>query len=99
MHGSLLAAGLVDKIIAFVAPKVVGGDADKSPIMGWGLPSMNQALTLEDTRIHTFQEDVCIEGYVSDAFRDLNPLTTSSTYVARRGAKVRQSKHDSDDYL
>jgi len=74
MHGSLLEAKLVDKIVGFVAPKLVGGDDGKSPVLGWAMPSMHQALTLEDVSIKTFETDVCIEGYVPDTFRDLTPL-------------------------
>jgi diaminohydroxyphosphoribosylaminopyrimidine deaminase/5-amino-6-(5-phosphoribosylamino)uracil reductase len=69
MHGSLIGAGLVDKVIAFVAPKIVGGEDDKSPITGWGVQTMQQALTLQNTTIRHFEDDVCIEGYVSDDFR------------------------------
>ncbi len=83
INASLLGARMVDKVIAFVAPKIVGGNGDKSPIMGWGLPSMNKALSLVDTRIRTFNDDVCIEGYVTDDFRDITPLTYRKTVLRK----------------
>jgi len=76
MHGSLIGARLVDKVIAFVAPKIVGGDEDKSPIMGWGVQSMQQAPTLEDISIHHFRDDVCIEGYVPNDFQQIPEART-----------------------
>lgn len=79
MHGSLLESRFIDKIIAFVSPKVIGGDAAKPPISGWGLPSMNKALQLEDVIIRTFDNDVCIEGYVTEAFRNLKPVSEGTT--------------------
>jgi len=69
MHGGLLNAKLVDKVIAFIAPKVIGGDTAKRPILGWGVNAMNNALVLEDVIARTFDEDVCFEGYVADTHR------------------------------
>lgn len=68
MHGSLLSARIADKVIAFVAPKIVGGADDKSPIMNWGVPTMHEALSLSNTTIRHFGDDVCIEGYLPDDF-------------------------------
>lgn len=83
MHGSLLESRLVDKIVSFVAPKVIGGDDGKAPIKGWGLDCMSKALTLEDIAIRTFDTDVCIEGYVSDQFRDTFPAAGSEGRKAK----------------
>jgi diaminohydroxyphosphoribosylaminopyrimidine deaminase/5-amino-6-(5-phosphoribosylamino)uracil reductase len=88
INASLLGARMVDKVIAFVAPKIVGGDGDKSPIMGWGLPSMNKALNLTETRIRTFDNDVCIEGYVTDDFRDITPLTHRKTILRQQNKRA-----------
>lgn len=72
MHGSIVKSGMVDRVISFVAPKIIGGDEGKSPIMGWGLPNMTEALQLEDVDIRQFGTDVCIDGFVG------NPLFDSS---------------------
>lgn len=88
INASLLGARLVDKVIAFVAPKIVGGDGDKSPIMGWGMPTMGKALNLTDTRIKTFNDDVCVEGYVTDDFRDITPLTHRKTVLRQRNKRT-----------
>lgn len=69
MHGSLVRARLVDKVIAFMAPKIVGGEDGKTPISGWGVSSMHEALSLEEVSIRTFETDVCLEGYVPVEYR------------------------------
>ena len=85
MHGSLLKVKLVDKVIAFVAPKIVGGDTAKRPIYGWSINSMTKAMTLEDLKIRHFGEDICLEGYVPELFRHLKPLGS--------GVPIRQPKN------
>ena len=58
---SLLAARLVDRLVVFVAPKVIGGDG-----LGWagalGFRTMAQSIRLEGVRIRSLESDVCIEG-------------------------------------
>ncbi len=69
LHGALLEARQVDKIVAFVSPKLVGGNLLKSPTAGWGVQFMTQALELEEPVSRIFDEDVCIEGYVPGTHR------------------------------
>jgi diaminohydroxyphosphoribosylaminopyrimidine deaminase/5-amino-6-(5-phosphoribosylamino)uracil reductase len=61
---TLLEAHLVDKVYAFLAPKVVGGMAAPTPVEGTGCPEMGQALTLQDLSVEQFGDDVLIAGYV-----------------------------------
>jgi hypothetical protein len=56
-------------VVAFVAPKLVGGNEPKSPTAGWGVQYMTQALILQEPSLRTFEEDACIEGYVPGAHR------------------------------
>lgn len=79
MHGALLNARLVDKVVAFVAPKLVGGEGARGPVSGWGVPLMRKAPTLEHVTIQHFDGDVCIEGYVPDSCRYLKPLGSPPT--------------------
>ena len=87
MHGSLLKSKLVDKVIAFVAPKIVGGDSAKRPIYGWSLPSMTKAMQLEDIMIKQFGQDICMEGYVPESFRHMKPLGPAAIRQPRRARK------------
>lgn len=87
MHGALLQAKLVDKVVAFVAPKLVGGEGARGPVSGWGIPLMRKALNLQDVIIRHFDDDVCVEGYVPDSFRHLKPLGAPAQVRRSRVAK------------
>ena len=61
--GALFDAGLVDKICAFIAPKIIGGEAAPTPVGGAGAPTMSQSFELERTRWEQIGEDWLIIGY------------------------------------
>lgn len=61
---SALAAGIVDKIFFFYAPKILGGD-DGIPICrGPGPDLMQSCIPVKNIRIRRFGDDVMIEGYI-----------------------------------
>lgn len=62
--GSLFDAGLVDRVVAFVAPVLVGGSDAPIPLAGRGVETMEQAVRLRDVRIRELGTDVVIEGRV-----------------------------------
>lgn len=78
LHGSLLETKLVDKVVAFIAPKIIGGFEGNNPVHGWGLPTMNQALNLVNPVFKQFDNDVCIEAYMDDQYRDRKPLSAGT---------------------
>jgi diaminohydroxyphosphoribosylaminopyrimidine deaminase/5-amino-6-(5-phosphoribosylamino)uracil reductase len=61
---SLLEAGLVDKVHAFVAPKLVGGATALTPVEGSGCPDMGQALMLQDVTVEQLGHDLLVTGYL-----------------------------------
>ena len=63
--GSLFDAGLVDRVVAFVAPVIIGGDSALSPVGGVGVERMADALRLKGIQIQTFGEDVAVTGWCS----------------------------------
>ena len=63
--GSLFDAGLVDRVVAFVAPMIIGGDSALSPVGGVGFERMADALRLKDIQNQTFGEDVAVTGWCS----------------------------------
>ena len=63
LHASLFAAGLVDKVHAIVAPKIVGGTAYPA-VAGAGVARMADAVTLRDVEVQRLGDDVTIVGYV-----------------------------------
>lgn len=66
VHGSLLDAGLVDRIVAFVAPVIIGGAGAPSPIGGLGASTMGDALRLSDIDVQQCGDDVMIRGRIRD---------------------------------
>jgi len=61
---SALSAGIVDKIIFFYAPKILGGD-DGIPICkGAGASLMNDCIQVKDIQVRRFGDDIMVEGYI-----------------------------------
>jgi len=61
---SLFAAALVDRVVAFFGPKIVGGVSGRYLLGDWGVRLMKQAVRLEHVAVRRFGTDVCVEGYV-----------------------------------
>lgn len=61
-HAQALEQGIVDKVYAFIAPKLIGGLDALSPIGGTGVRLMKDAYRLKDIRYQIFDEDILIEG-------------------------------------
>ncbi|PKB79842.1 MAG: riboflavin biosynthesis protein RibD [SAR202 cluster bacterium Io17-Chloro-G9] len=61
--GSLFDAGLVDKVFAFVAPSIIGGEDAASPVAGLGASIMSEALRVERTQLRQVGPDWLITGY------------------------------------
>jgi diaminohydroxyphosphoribosylaminopyrimidine deaminase/5-amino-6-(5-phosphoribosylamino)uracil reductase len=65
LFGSLFDRGLVDKILAFVSPMIIGGDKAKSAVGGEGARKMSDALHLKRIKMMGFGDDVLISGYTN----------------------------------
>jgi diaminohydroxyphosphoribosylaminopyrimidine deaminase/5-amino-6-(5-phosphoribosylamino)uracil reductase len=62
--GSLFDEGLVDKILFFISPKIIGGKEAISSVMGRGVTRMDRAIRLKEIRSRRLAEDFLIEAYV-----------------------------------
>lgn len=60
--GALFDADLIDRVYAFVAPRLVGGALAPSPLMGRGLESMADAAALENVSVSEHGPDLLIVG-------------------------------------
>ncbi len=63
-----IADGAVQKILAFIAPKLIGGVAAPSPIGDLGLTRMTDALTLERVHWRMVGSDLLMEGYLNAVY-------------------------------
>lgn len=64
LNYSALVEGIVDKVITFIAPKIIGGESAKTPVGGLGVEKIKDALLLQKTDIIRFGNDLCIEAYL-----------------------------------
>jgi len=63
-----IAEGAVQKLIAFIAPKLIGGVNAPTPVGDLGIHFMTEAITLERIRGYAVGEDWAIEGYLPSKF-------------------------------
>ena len=65
LNWSLLRLGLVQRVQAYVAPKLFGGAAAKSPVAGEGVETPDGALRLRDVTMTQLGDDFLIEGVLA----------------------------------
>ncbi len=63
-HASAFAAGIVDKVMFFIAPKIVGGRDAVTAVEGEGVDCMADAILLERMTARLVGEDLLVEAYV-----------------------------------
>ncbi len=63
LNAGMLKEGLIDKIIAFIAPKIIGGIDAPTPVGGEGFPRIKDCIMLDRMEILRFKEDLMIEAY------------------------------------
>ncbi len=59
-----IADGTIQKVMAFVAPKIIGGISAPSPVGNLGLTTMTDALQLKQITTQVIDSDILIEGYL-----------------------------------
>ena len=64
LHFSMLQAGLVDKIFAFVTPKIFGGKNAPSAVSGDGFKTFGDAVRLKNFSAE--KNNHCIQYYMND---------------------------------
>ena len=62
--GSLFDQRLVDKVLVFVAPIIIGGKEAKTAVSGGGVDKVIDSLQLSRTTVERFGDDVLVSGYV-----------------------------------
>ncbi|MFA5629067.1 MAG: bifunctional diaminohydroxyphosphoribosylaminopyrimidine deaminase/5-amino-6-(5-phosphoribosylamino)uracil reductase RibD [Dehalococcoidales bacterium] len=66
LFGSLFDQKLVDKVVAFVAPIIIGGGKAKTAIGGKGVEKIMDAVKLKNLREEQFGKDIMFMGYVEE---------------------------------
>ena len=64
LAASAIAQGAIQKIMAFIAPKIIGGDHAPTPVGELGFTNMTEALALERVSWRIIGADCLVEGYL-----------------------------------
>lgn len=64
LAASAIAQGAVQKILAFIAPKIIGGNNAPTPVGDLGFTTMTEALPLERVSWRVVGSDCLVEGYL-----------------------------------
>jgi diaminohydroxyphosphoribosylaminopyrimidine deaminase/5-amino-6-(5-phosphoribosylamino)uracil reductase len=67
INASALREGIVDKVLVFLAPTLIGGKSTPTAVGGDGIESLTQAVRLRDVRLERFDGDILVEGYIQKA--------------------------------
>ena len=69
LNFSLFAAGLVDKVHAFIAPKIVGGADALTSVEGAGFAELADAVELKNLTMERLGDDLLLTGYAAKGAR------------------------------
>ncbi len=70
LGGAMLRSGLVDKMMLFIAPKLLGGSDGHDLFSGVGVAAMREAYRLTDMQVTRSGDDILIEGEVATCSPD-----------------------------
>lgn len=63
--GHLFDRGLVDKVLTFISPIIIGGEKAKTPVGGEGVDKVVEALQLKQVRVERLGDNVLVSGYLT----------------------------------
>ena len=70
VNWAALAAGVVDKVFLYYAPKILAGTGAVPFAAGPGFRRMSEAAHIRSFTLHRFGEDFALEGYLKDPYDD-----------------------------
>jgi len=70
VNWAALAAGIVDKIFFYYAPKILAGTGSIPFALGAGYRRISEAAYVKALTLHRFGEDFAVEGYLRDPYED-----------------------------
>jgi len=70
VNWAALAAGVVDKIFFYYAPKILAGTGSVPFALGAGYRRISEAAYVQDLTLYRFGEDFAVEGYLRDPYTE-----------------------------
>ena len=64
LNWSVLEAGMVNKVYAYIASKIFGGENARSPVAGAGFPEPDKAFMLKNTEVTRLGGDILLEASI-----------------------------------
>jgi len=64
VNGSFLDEGLIDKLILFLSPKVIGDQQAPGIFAGRGVSTLQEAVALREIKVKKVGEDILLEGFI-----------------------------------
>jgi diaminohydroxyphosphoribosylaminopyrimidine deaminase/5-amino-6-(5-phosphoribosylamino)uracil reductase len=64
LNARALREGVVDKVMFFIAPKIMGGKDSYPSVGGATVSSLEEALRIRDMKVRRVGEDILVEGYL-----------------------------------
>jgi diaminohydroxyphosphoribosylaminopyrimidine deaminase/5-amino-6-(5-phosphoribosylamino)uracil reductase len=68
VNWAALAAGIVDKVFLYYAPRILAGTGSVPFATGAGFRRMSEAAWVRSLSLHRFAEDFAVEGYLRDPY-------------------------------
>ena len=68
--GSMFDQGLVDKVIVFIAPIIIGGEKARTAVAGKGIDKVVDSFKLKRVTVKRFGQDLMVSGYVATKKQD-----------------------------
>ena len=73
LSAAALHDGIVDKVLFFYAPKIIGGAHARSMVGGKGVPRISDAISLTDVHYKKIGKDILVEGHICHSRESGNP--------------------------
>ncbi|MFQ5781417.1 MAG: RibD family protein, partial [Nitrospiria bacterium] len=64
VNGIALRAGEVDRVIFYISPKLLCGEDAKGVVAGRSIPTLSDALMLDNLKVRRIGDDIRVEGSV-----------------------------------
>ena len=64
ISGSIFKEKLIDRVVYFIAPKIIGGRSSPTPVGGKGIDELKDFMKIKNMSINKLGEDLVVEGNI-----------------------------------